>query len=416
MKGIPLLVAFRFLGGKKSHSAVNATAIVSVVGVAVATAAVVCVLSVFNGFQSILAERMDTLSPDLMVTPTAGKSIANGDSLAEVIKAIEGVEIATPTLTDNALGYYDGRETPVVLKGVVPEEYAKATKIDSLLFAGGVPMWKSEADNPALISIGVAYKLNIMATDKVFTIFAPKRLGRYNPANPAAAFVMDSLCVADVFQSLQEDYDENTVFADISTVRDLLLYDLEATAVEVKVKEGADHDVVAGRVRNQIGKSYSVKDRLQQQQINFRMIQIEKWMTFLLLFFILVIASFNIITTLSMLVLEKTESMQTLSAIGMSKRSIASVFMWESVLVSAIGSVAGLAIGAILCMLQHKYGFITIANSTEMLSEPMPYPVLLEYSDLLITLLPILLITIVCAFVASSFARSRLGKSVDPIS
>lgn len=401
----------RFLAGKKSHNAVNATAIVSVAGVAVATAAVICVLSVFNGFQSILSGRMDSLAPDLMVTPAKGKTIADGDSLAAEIRKIKGVMVATPTLTDNALGFYNGHETPVTLKGVVPEEYAKVTLIDSLLVAGGTPLWKSEADNPALLSIGAAYKLDLLATDKTFTIFAPKRLGRFNPANPAAAFVMDSLYVADVFQSMQEDFDDNAIFTDIAIVRDLLLYDREATAIEIKITPGADINAVAQNVQSAIGDGYEVKDRLMQQQINFRMVQIEKWMTFLLLFFILVIASFNIITTLSMLVLEKTDTLRTLSAIGMSRRSISNVFMWESVLVSSIGSAAGIILGTALCLLQQRYGFIKIAVSSYE-TTPMPYPVSLEVTDIFITLIPILIITIACAFVASSFAKSRLNKTI----
>lgn len=397
----------RFLGGKKSHSAVNAIAIVSVVGVAVATAAVICVLSVFNGFQSVLSGRLDTLAPDLMVTPAEGKTIANGDSLALAIGKMEGVSIATPTLTDNALGFYNGRETPVTLKGVVPKEYSKVTSIDSLLLAGGVPLWKSDADNPSLISVGVAYKLSLFNEGDVFNVFAPKRLGRFNPANPAAAFVMDSLYVADIFQALQEEYDENTIFTDISLVRDLLLYDQEATAIEIKSKPGIDISVLSEIVAESVGNGYVVKDRLQQQEINFRMVQIEKWMTFLLLFFILIIASFNIISTISMLVLEKTDSMHTMSAIGMSRRGISRVFMWESVLVSLIGALAGIVIGSLLCWLQQRYGFITIANGG-IEAEPIPYPVRLEAFDILITLLPISLITLLCSLVASSFAKSRL--------
>lgn len=409
MKGIPFLIALRFLSGKKSHKAVNATAIVSVVGVAVATAAVVCVLSVFNGFQDILSGRLDSMAPDLLVTPREGKTIADGDSLATAIGKIKGVELATPTLTDNALGYFNGRETPVKVKGVIPEEYAKVTSIDSLLVAGGVPLWKSEADQPSLISIGLAYKLGLYNAGEIYNVFAPKRIGRFNPANPAAAFVMDSLYVADIYQTMQEEYDENSIITDISIVRDLLLYDQEATAIEIKVSPGADIVKVGEQVSAAIGNEYEVKDRLEQQQINFRMIQIEKWMTFLLLFFILVIASFNIITTLSILVLEKTESMRTMSAIGMSRRSISRVFMWESVLVSAIGSAAGIIIGAILCLLQQEYGFIKIASGG-IDGESIPYPVHLEPSDILITLLPIVLITLVCSFVASAFASSRLKE------
>lgn len=407
MKNIPLKIALRYLFGKKSHSAVNAIAIVSVVGVAVATAAVVCVLSVFNGFQSVLSGRMDTLAPDLMVTPAIGKTIANGDSLAKEIGKIKGVEVSTPTLTDNALGFFNGRETPVTLKGVVPQDYSKVTSIDSLGIAGGELLKDSQTDNPALLSVGAAYKLSKFDFETPLTVFAPKRTGRFNPANPAAAFVMDSLYVADIFQSLQETYDENTIFTDISLVRDLLIYDREATAIEIKVVPNVDIVKMQNAVASKIGDRYIVKDRLMQQEINFRMVQIEKWMTFLLLFFILVIASFNIISTLSMLVLEKENSMQTLSAIGMDHRSIAGVFRWESVLVSAIGAIAGLLLGSALCLLQEKFGFITIANGG-VDATPIAYPVRLEATDLLITLVPIILIGAICAGVAGSFARSRI--------
>lgn len=377
-------------------------------GVAVATAAVVCVLSVFNGFQSVLTERFDTLSPDLMVTPKEGKTISDGDSLAAVIGRIEGVDVATPTLTDNALGFYNGRETPVMLKGVIPEEYSKVTAIDSLHVAGGTTLQKAETPNPALLSIGLAYKLSMFDYSQPLMVFAPKRTGRFNPANPAAAFVMDSVYVADVFQSMQDTFDENCIFTDISLVRDLLLYDRESTAVEIRISQGADIGKVMDRISARIGSDYIVKNRLMLQEVNFRMVQIEKWMTFLLLFFILVIASFNIVSTLSMLVLEKQESMQTMSAIGMNRKNIAGVFRWESVLVSLIGAAIGLTLGTVLCLIQEKFGFITIANGG-MEGTPIAYPIRLEVMDLLITMLPIALITAICACVAGAFAKSRVN-------
>lgn len=409
MNSIPFIIALRYLLGKKSHSAVNAIALVSVAGVAVATAAVVCVLSVFNGFQSVLTDRLDTLSPDLMVTPKEGKTISNGDSLAAEIGRINGISVSTPTLTDNALGFYNGRETPVTLKGIVPDEYSKVTLIDSLRVAGGTTIEKAETPNPALLPIGLAYKLYMFDYSQPLTVFAPKRTGRYNPANPAAAFVMDSLYIADVFQSMQDSYDENCIFTDIAFVRDLLLYDREATAIEIKVDDPSNADKLMDEVSEKIGPEYIVKNRLMLQELNFRMVQIEKWMTFLLLFFILVIASFNIVTTLSMLVLEKEDSMRTLSAIGMNKSQIASVFRWESVLVSLIGGLIGVVLGSVLCLLQEKFGFITIANHAyEVEVEAIAYPVRLKVMDLLVTIAPIAIITAVCAWVAGSFAKSRM--------
>lgn len=407
MNSIPFIIALRYLFGKKSHSAVNTIAVVSVVGVAVATAAVVCVLSVFNGFQNVLTGRLDTLSPDLTVTPLEGKTISNGDSLALALAKVEGVAIATPTLTDNALAFFNGRETPVTLKGVIPDQYSKVTSIDSLRVGSGSSLQETEAGNPALISIGLAYKLGIYDYSLPLTVFAPKRTGRFNPANPSAAFVMDSLNVADVFQSLQEEYDENALFADIAFVRDLLLYDREATAIEIKADKNVDIDHLMDKVASVAGTQYQVKNRLMQQEVNFRMVQIEKWMTFLLLFFILIIASFNIVSTLSMLVLEKEDSLRTMCAIGMNRKSIANVFRWESVLVSLIGAIVGLILGATLSILQEKFGFITIATNN-VNAVPMAYPVKLEILDLLITLIPIAIITVICAAVAGSFAKSRM--------
>lgn len=407
MSSIPFTIALRYLLGKKSHAAVNAIAIVSVVGVAVATAAVVCVLSVFNGFQSVISGRLDTMSPDLMVTPIEGKTITNGDSLSKAISKISGVDIATPTLTDNALGFFNGKETPVKLKGVVPHEYAMVTSIDSLLIGSSITLKESEETNPALVSVGVAVKLQYYDRQQPLMVFAPKRIGRFNPANPAAAFVMDSLNVAGTFQSLQEEYDENCIITDIFTVRNLLLYDQESTAVEVKIKKNADIENTRNKIIQAIGNTYEVKDRLMQQQLDFRMIRIEKWMTFLLLFFILIIASFNIISTLSMLVLEKQDSMCTLSAMGLSRRQIASVFRWESVIVSASGAIIGLALGSILCLMQQQFGFITIANGG-IEETPMAYPVQLQSTDILVTIIPITVIAAICAAVAGTFAKSRI--------
>lgn len=408
MKSTSLLIALRYLFGKKSHSAVNAIAYVSVAGVAVATAAVVCVLSVFNGFQGVLSGRLDKLSPDLLVTPREGKTISDGDSLAAALRRVKGVEVATPTLTDNALGFFNGRETPVTLKGIVPSDYSKTTSLDSLMIGGGTGLAGADGESTrALISVGTAYKLSVFEPGEALTVFAPKRTGRFNPANPAASFVMDSLYVADIFQSLQEDYDENTIFTDISLVRDLLLYDREATAVEIKASPGADIARLQDAVEKAAGEEYIVKNRLMQQEINFRMIQIEKWMTFLLLFFILVIASFNIVTTLSMLVLEKEDNLQTLAALGMSRRGIAGVFRWESILVSATGGAAGLLLGSALSLAQQHFGFITIAGGG-VAGEEIPYPVELHLSDLLATLLPLALIAAACAWIAASFAKSRI--------
>lgn len=421
-------IALRYLRAKKSHSAVGAISVVSVCGIAVATAAIICVLSVFNGFKSVIADRVDTLTPDVMITPASGKAFANGDSLASVIQSMPGVEKAIPTILENALAIYEGRETPVTLKGTDQKEYAAVTSLNSLLIdrlpqdkieeavreseEEGVPMVQS------VIAVGTASRLGAAPGAKVL-LFTPRREGRLNPANPASSFLRDSVLVTGVYRSNQSEFDDNRVIVDLNLARDLLQYDLEASAVEVKGKPGIEPEQLANAIRDRLNSTesnkdsvgnvvakYIVKDRLQQQEMNFRMISIEKWVTFLLLFFILLIASFNIISSLSMLVIEKQQSMATLKALGMSKRRIVGVFRWESIFVTAVGGIVGIALGIGLCLLQQEYGFIHLQGDPDQLVV-RAYPVVVKPLDILITAVPLALIGALTAFITGAFARSR---------
>ncbi|MDE6297134.1 MAG: ABC transporter permease, partial [Muribaculaceae bacterium] len=357
-------IAWRYLRAKKSHSAVGAISVVSICGIAVATAAIICVLSVFNGFKSVIADRVDTLAPDVMVTPANGKAFANGDSVAEVIRTIPEVEIAIPTILENALAIYEGRETPVSIKGADLKEYEKITALNNLLIDKIDPSeysdysdkeysdYSDNSDNSdssdkeysdfsdnsdfSTIAVGTASKLGARPGARIL-LFTPRREGRVNLANPVSSFLRDSVIVTGVYRANQSEYDENRVIVDLNVARDLLQYDLESTAVEVKGKRSIDSSHLASLINEKLnasgndgktsgskgdnvtdasGKRFVVKDRLQQQEMNFRMIAIEKWITFLLLFFILLIASFNIISSLSMLVIEKEKSMSTLKALG----------------------------------------------------------------------------------------------------
>lgn len=413
-------IAWRYLRAKKSHSAVGAISVVSICGIAVATAAIICVLSVFNGFKSVIADRIDTLTPDVMVTPATGKVFADGDSLAEVIARIPEVEKAVPTILENALAIYNGRETPVSLKGTDREGYAAVTSLNSLLIdklpPGAIEMRASYDDEEeavpmpqSVIAVGTSSRLGANPGSHIL-LFTPRREGRVNLANPAASFLRDSVLVTAVYRSNQSEFDDNRVIVDIDVARDLLQYDLEASAIEVKGKPGIEPERLADAIRTGLASGkYIVKDRLRQQEMNFRMISIEKWVTFLLLFFILVIASFNIISSLSMLVIEKQKSMSTLKALGMSRRGIVGVFRWESVFVTFIGGVAGLVLGLGLCLLQQRYGFIHLQGDPQTLVV-QSYPVVVDYTDILITAVPLIAIAAVTSLITGGFAGSRLGK------
>lgn len=413
---LPARIAARYLRAPKSHSAVGAISIISVVGVAVATAAIVCVLSVFNGFRSLLADRLDTLAPDILVVPAEGKTFADGDSLASAVAAIDGVDIVVPSIVDNALAIFDSREMPITLHGVDMEAFRKITSVDSLILGedrtlhGEIPVHSEDGeDTPAdaLVSIGTASQLAIGSTGQPLLIFAPRREGRVNLANPMASFIADSINVAGIFQAFQSDYDEKTVICPIEVARDLFQYTTEATSLEIKLRPGTDLHSAADAIAAAIGPGAVVKDHLRQQEMNFRMISIEKWVTFLLLIFILIIASFNIISTLCMLVLDKQPSLSVFRALGMRKSSVAAIFRWDSIYVTLIGGTAGIIIGLVLCLLQQHFGLIKLAGDPNRMLVTA-YPVVVHASDILIACVPVLATGLATALIAGAFARSRI--------
>ena len=405
---LALKIAWRYLLAPKSHGAVSAISIISVVGVAVATAAIVIVLSVFNGFRFHLNARLDSLTTDVSVLPAYGKTITEGDSLTDVLKHFPGVEEAMAEVTDNALVIADAKEMPVTLKGVSPDLFSRITSIDSLLLDGS-PVG-SYSPGQSSIAVGVAQRLGIYNVGETLFIFAPKRHGRVNLANPMSSFLTDSLEVASVFRSMQTEFDENTVICDISTARELFQYDTEASAIQIKVKPGVDPTQLADQLKEFLGEDFVVKDRLQQQEVNFRMVSIEKWITFILLTFILIIASFNIISTLCMIILDKGSSIQTLSHLGLSRGRVGNIFWWESIIITFIGAGAGLILGVVISLIQEKFSLIKLAGDPESLVI-QAYPVKVEWLDLLVTMVPIVAIGLVTAWISLAFAKTRLKRA-----
>ena len=407
LSALPARIAWRYLRAPKSHSAVSAISIVSVVGEAGATAAIICVLSVFNGFRGLLNDKLDTLAPDVLITPAKGKTFANADSIADIVADMPSVEEVMPAVVDNALAISESREMPVTLRGVDPEAYARITSVDSIIFEGAKMKDLTPAD--AVVSVGTGQQLAIYATGGTLLLFAPRREGRVNLANPMSSFLTDSVSVAGIFQAMQSDYDNNTVICDITTARNLFQYTTEATQLEVKATPGTDLPALASDIELSLGPNALAKDRARQQQTNFRMVEIEKWVTFLLLIFILLIASFNIISTLCMLIIEKQHSMATLSALGMSRKSIGATFWWESMYVSMSGGIAGIITGLALCLIQEHFGLIKLGGDPEAMIITA-YPVAVEWSDVLIALAPVTIIGLAAASIASAFARSRIER------
>ncbi len=364
-------------------------------------------LSVFNGFRDLLVSQNDRVLPDVEVLPASGKVIADADSLAAAVAAVEGVELASPVVADQALALYQGHEMPVMLRGVDAQALRRYTLIDSLIIAGRVMPGNAIDYNPpaGMVTVGVASRLRIYREGERLFLFAPRREGRINIANPAMSFLTDSIELSGVAETLQSDYDAATVIVPIEVARGLFQYDTQGSSIAVKGRQGEDIAALGRRIAAAIGERYVVKDRMAQQEVNFRMVQIEKWVTGLLLLFILIIASFNIISTMTMFVLEKRRQMRTLRALGMERGRVGGIFAWESLYITLLGGVAGILLGVLLCLLQQHFGLIGMQGGENMLVRS--YPVRLMWSDLWIATLPILAIGLLTAWIAAAFARSR---------
>lgn len=387
-----LRIALRYLFSRKSHSAVNVISLISLGGVAVATAVIVCVLSVFNGFTDVAAAKLSSLSPDLRVEAAEGKTIADADSLSRLISGIDGVDIASPTVEEHALAIYGAHQVPVMMKGVT-DSYSRLTAIDSLVKEDGIFMTHDERlGNFITLSVGTAIQLEARPGPyNTVKLYVPRRTGRINPANPMASFRGDSLAVSGVFQTEQAEYDTDMVLVPLDVARELLDYSTEASAVEIKTASHRSPGEVAADVRRVLGDGYIVKDRIGQQAQSFHMIAVEKWITFFLLAFVLIIASFNIISTLSMLIIEKQDNMATLRALGATPGMIRRIFIIEGWLIAAVGGVAGIIIGAAACLAQQIGGFIKLGGNHEAMSITV-YPVRVEVTDMLAVLLLVILI------------------------
>ena len=403
-----LKIALRYLFSKKTHNVVNVISLISVVGVAIATMAIVCVLSVFNGFEDVAAKSLSRLDPELKVLPTKGKVIANADSLAQEIAKIDGVKIALPEVEEQAFAIFRQKQMPVVIKGV-DSLCEQLINIDSTIIDGQFILKDSMASYAAL-SPGVAIKLDARPKGwNYIGIYVPTRTGRINPSNPMTAFCADSLLISSVFQVNQPEYDNDRIIMPIENARMLLEYTTEAHSVGIAVKDGYDVKVVEQNISHKIGPQYVVKDRYAQQEHSFKMISIEKWVTFLMLAFILVIASFNIISTLSMLVIEKDENIVTFNALGATHKMITRIFMLEGWLISTIGGIIGIIVGVVLCLAQQWGKFIKLNGDSSALTIDA-YPVRVVVFDLLVVFILVLIVGFITSQVTSLFTRRRLNK------
>ena len=406
-------IAKRYLFSKKSHNAINVISGVSVCGVALATLALVCTLSVFNGFQDLVTTMFTAFDPELKITAVSGKVFDAQDDRIQSLKQMPEVEVFSESLEDNVMVQYKDRQAMAVIKGV-EDNFSQLTAIDSILYGRGEMMLHDEVVAYAIPGIEL---VSILGTGVRFLdpleIYAPKRGSKINVASPASSFNSDYLHSSGlVFAVNQQKYDASYILTSLKFARDLFQYDTEVSSIELKLKEGANINKVQGRIASLLGKDFQVLNRYEQQADTYRIMEVEKLISYLFLTFILLIACFNVIGSLSMLIIDKRADVVTLRNLGANDETIKRIFLLEGCLISFLGALIGVVLGVALCLVQQEFGLISLGGGDSAGAFVVDaYPVNVQLTDVLLVLLTVLVISFFSVqYPVRYLSRRLLGK------
>lgn len=402
---LSLKIAIRYLFSKKSHTAINAVSIVSVCGVAIATMAMICTLSVYNGFEEIISSLYSEIDPHLEVRAKAGKTLDTTASKVKLLTEIQGVEAVTPVVEDNALAIYGNKQQPVVIKGV-PANYSSVNNIDDALIDGETMF----ADSIPYAVIGVGISNTLMVAPHFLSpiyLYAPKRKAKVNLINPSTSFNARQVYCSGVFSISQSESDNKFVYVPIDVAKQLFDYTTEATLLEIKVADERNVGSIKKEAQKILGEEYVVKDRIEQKSEAFSMMAIEKWITFFMLLFVLIISAFNIIASVSMLIIDKKENIKTLHNLGGKESFITKIFFNQGVLISFIGAVIGVLLGLFLSLMQQHFGILKMGANFIV----EYYPVKVIWSDVLLVMTVVVAIGVLIAWIPVKYINSKLIKN-----
>ncbi len=391
-------VARRYLFSRKSHNAINIISAISVCGVVLATAALVVTLSVFNGFRDMVASFFTAFDPELRVTLAEGKSIAADDPALTALKQYNGIQTYTEVLEDQALVVVGGRQVVVTIKGV-EDNFAQQAHIDQLLYGDGEFTLHADVLEYGVMGIRLANTLGLGTYyEGGMPVYAPRRGERVNLANPMQSFTQDELYSPGVvFAVNQGKYDANYILTSLGFARRLFDQQGMVSAIELQLKEGVSPAKAHKAIQAQLGPRFRVLNRYEQQEDVFRIMQVEKLIAYLFLSFILLVACFNIIGSLSMLMIDKKADMQTLSALGANQTQLSRVFLTEGWLISGFGAAMGIALGLLLCWLQETFGFIKMGNSVGNFIIDA-YPVSVHATDIFLIFITVLIVSLLAVW------------------
>lgn len=374
---LSFFIARRYLVSKKSNNAINIISWISIVAIAVTTAALVVILSAMNGLTSTVAELYQALEPDIKISPVHAKYFADDGALEQKIRQVPGVRMISRTLQDNALIKLDDRQTVVTVKGV-DDNFKSINRFDSVVTEGTYRL-KYHGQNYAVFGRGIAGRLGVNVNDFItpITIYAPKR-GRVESSNPEDAFNTVVFSPAGIF-SLNDDFDFKYVLVSLGAAQNLLDCQSQISSLEIACTDKDRIDDVQEKLKALLGSDYDIKNRFQLNDVLFKTLETEKLWTFIILAFILVIATFNIIGALTMLIIEKKSDIKTFYHLGGDTHFMRRIFMQEGFLITAVGAGSGLLIGLLVCFLQIQFHLVKF---DEQYVIPY-YPVKLQLNDFL---------------------------------
>ncbi len=405
----PFFVARRYLFSKKSTNVINIISGISAVGVAVATMAMVVALSVFNGFSDLVASLFTNFDPQLQITPVEGKTAPADDPLLVQVKELPQVDVATECVEDQAMVVYRDRQAMVTVKGV-EDNFDRLTHIREIVQGDGRFELHAAGMHYGIPGIRLAELLGTgYRYDQPLHIYAPRREGQLDLNSPEEGFVEDSLYSPGVvFSVMQQKYDRGYILTSIGFARRIFDQQGMLSSLELRLKAGIDFEAVKSRIKQIVGTKYHVRDRYEQQDDTFRIMKVEKLIAYIFLTFILIVACFNIIGSLSMLIIDKRDDVQTLRALGASDRQVTAIFLLEGWLISAIGAVVGIVAGLLLCWLQQQFGIIALGQS-EGSFIVNAYPVSVHPWDVVLVFVTVLAVSFLSAwYPVHHFARRLL--------
>ena len=362
MFSFPFFVAKRYLFAKKTHNAINIVSGVSVMAIAVVTAALICVLSVMNGFEEVITKNFSRFDPQLRIKSTQGKSFSLPTATLEKIRQLSSIQNAIPTIEEVALIRYKEKQMPALIKGVKPD-FEQITAIDSVIVDGKFQVFDGAFER-CVLGRGLANQIAIGAhfIDPI-RVYSPKRKGRVNMLRPDKNFIRQTTFIAGIFCLDQQQYDMSYMLVSLDFARSLFDFEAdEMTALEVQLTPSSNIKTAKKELQTILGNDFEILDRYEQQADFFRIVKMEKVLTALLLFFILLIAGFNAISSLSMLILEKKEDIKTLFYLGANQSLIHRIFLYEGWLISILGAVIGTVLGLLICGLQQHFGLLKLGT------------------------------------------------------